>query len=125
MAIRRISRDQFGLFLRKSAYAVVLFDAPWDVGPGSLIRPRFEEAARAFDGRVRFGEVDCDELADVAKAIGLSNVPAVWYYEGGRLIAALVGVQQGVVARPRAMLGGGPIGRNDGREGGELIRISS
>jgi hypothetical protein len=89
VAIRRISGDEFGPFLRERAYAVVLFDAPWDVGPGSLIRSRFEEAARAFDGRVQFGEVDCDELADVAKAIGLLNVPAVGYFDGGRLIEVL------------------------------------
>ena len=55
MEIRRISEDEFESFLREKEYAVVLFDAPWDVGPGALIRPLFEKAAAALSNRVNFG----------------------------------------------------------------------
>ena len=58
MEIRRVSEDDYESFLREKEYAVVLFDAPWDLGPGALIRPLFEKAAGAFGGRVNFGEVN-------------------------------------------------------------------
>jgi thioredoxin 1 len=114
MEIHRVSEDEYESFLREKEYAVVLFDAPWDVGPGALIRPRFEKAAKAFHGRVNFGEVNCDELVRVARSIRLANVPTVAYYKDGQLLAALVSAQQDVTARTRAMLDGKRIGRRDG-----------
>jgi len=114
MEIRRVSDDEYESFLQETEYAVILFDAPWDVGPGALIRPRFEKAARAFHGRVNFGEVDCDGAARAARSLGLANVPTVAYYKGGRLLAALVGARQNVAARTRAILDGRRIGRRDG-----------
>lgn len=112
--IRRVSEGEYESFLREKEYAVVLFDEPWDDGPGAMIRPRFEEAAKAFNARVSFGEVNCDEFARVARSIQLANVPTVAYYEGSRSIVALIGGRQDVTARPRAMLDGKRIGSKDG-----------
>jgi thioredoxin-like negative regulator of GroEL len=113
MAIRRVSEDDYESFLLEKEFAVVLFDAPWDVGPGASIRPPFEAAAEAFSSRVNFGEVNCDEF-DRVKSVPIVNVPTVAYYKGGRLIAAPVGASQDVTARTRAMLEGKRIGRKDG-----------
>ena len=113
MEIRRVSEDDYESFLREKEYAVVLFDAPWDLGPGALIRPLFEKAAGAFGGRVNFGEVNTDEFMRV-RSIPVLNVPTVAYYNAGQLIAALVGAQQDVTARTQAMLDGKRIGRKDG-----------
>jgi len=109
-----VSEEAYELFLRQKEFAVILFDAPWDVGPGAMIRPRFEKAARAFSDRVNFGEVNFDELDRVVKSVGLANVPTVAYYKDGRLIAALVSATQDVTARTQALLDGKHIGRNDG-----------
>lgn len=114
MGICRLSDERYEPFLREREYAVILFDASWDVGPGSAIQCRFERAARAFAGRVNFGEVDCDEQARVATSIPVVNVPTVAYYKDGQLIAALVSAMQDVTARTQAMLDGKRIGRNDG-----------
>ena len=38
MEIRRVSEDEYESFLREKAYTVILFDAPWDIGPGALGR---------------------------------------------------------------------------------------
>ncbi len=114
MEIRRVSDEGYESFLREKEYAVILFDATGDVGPGLLIRPRFERAARAFADRVNFGEVDCDEQSRVVTSIPVLNVPTVAYYKGGRLIAALVSAVQDVNARTGAMLDGKRIGRGDG-----------
>ncbi len=114
MEIRSVSEVGYESFLREKEYAVILFDASWDVGPGAMIRPRFERAAQAFTDRVNFGEANCDELVRLATLIRLENVPAVAYYKVGRLIAVLIGGLQDVTARTRAMLEGRRIGRNDG-----------
>jgi thioredoxin 1 len=114
MEIRGVSEDEYESFLREKEYAVVLFDAAWDVGPGLAIRPRFERAAREFADRVNFGVIDCDEQVRVAISTAVVNVPTVAYYKGGRLIATLVGGVQDVTARTRAMLDGKRIGHNDG-----------
>ena len=114
MEIRSVSEDEYESFLREKEYTVVLFDAPWDVGPGALIRPPFEKAARAFGGRVNFGEVNTDEFTRVPKSISVANVPTVAYFRGGQLVAAMVGAQQDVAARTQAMMDGKRIGRKDG-----------
>ena len=113
MEICRISENEFEPFLQEKEYTVVLFDAPWDVGPGAIIRPLFEKAAGALNSQVNFGEVNCDEFSRV-KSIPILNVPTVAYYKGRQLIAALIGAQQDVTRRTQAMLDGEQIGRNDG-----------
>ena len=118
----KLSENNYESFLRRMEYTVVLLDASWDVGPGGVIRPRFEEAARAFDGRVGFGEVNCDECVFVARSVGIVSVPTVAYYKGGQLIVALVGSNQNIIARTQAMMDGMWIGRKDGRDWQQVAR---
>lgn len=113
MEIRNLSDDEYESFLLEKEYAVVLFDAPWDVGGGAAIRPRFERAASAFADRVNFGEVNCDEQIRVPGTIKIVNVPTVAYYKGGVLVAALIGYAQDVTGRTEAMLNGRRIGYKD------------
>lgn len=115
MAARKLSDDEYESFLSEKKFAVILFDAPWDVGPGAEIRPRFEKAVALFGERVNFGEINVDESARVAKSIPIVSIPNVAYFKNGRLIAALVGENQDVAARTQAVLDGAPIGRGDGR----------
>jgi thioredoxin-like negative regulator of GroEL len=114
MEIRKVSGDDYETFLRERQYAVVLFGAPWDVGPGAMIRPRFEKAARIFTDRVNFGEVNCDEFVRVATSLRLANVPGMAYYKNGQPIAVLIGGLQDVAARTQALLNGQRIGPDDG-----------
>ncbi|OJW07439.1 MAG: hypothetical protein BGO49_26090 [Planctomycetales bacterium 71-10] len=114
MAIHEVSTAEYDSFLRERDYAVILYDAPWDVGPGALIRPLFEEAAAALGGRVNFGAVDVDVFGPEA-GLPVANVPTVGYFKGGRLVAALIGPQD-VAARTRAMLEGKHLGYRDGHD---------
>jgi len=118
--IRRVSGQEYEAFLAERIWAVVLFDAPWDIGPGAMIRPRFERAQRAFGKQASFAQVNCDEEHDLARTLGLLNLPTVAYYRSGVLVAALIGAQQDVRARTSALIYEEPLGRQDGCNNTEL-----
>ncbi len=113
MAIRAISADEFESFLRESEYAVVLFDASWNVASKEKFWPRFEAASETYTGRVVFGEIDCDISPQIARSIPIANLPAVAYYRHAGLITALIGYQD-VASLTEALVDGRPI-RREGR----------
>jgi len=108
MTIPWVTDDNFDAFFLAKTYSVLLFDAPWDVGPGAQIRPRFESAAQTWGGSVNFGRVDCDAQPRLVRSIPICNVPTVAYYKRARLVAALVSASQDVSARVGALIEGRP-----------------
>lgn len=64
------------------------------------------EPEQALADRVNFGEVDCDSDPELAKSIPILNVPAVAYYQGGKLVGAVIGPGQNVQLRLKRLLHG-------------------
>ena len=117
--MRLLSAGQFESFVREKTAAVVQFDAKWDVSYRPMLRRKLEDAEIQLAEHVNFGEVDCDENADLARSMRVTSVPLVAYYRNGQLVAALGGYRQNVRLRIERLLRGEFIGREMAPTSGE------
>ncbi len=65
--------------------------APW-CGPCRMMGPMFEAAAAELEPDVRLIKVNADEQPRVAADYGVSGIPALLLFRGGRLVARNAGV---------------------------------
>ena len=70
---------------------VVDFWAPW-CGPCKLLGPTIEELATAYSGKARVGKVNIDDNQQVASEFGISSIPTVMIFKGGKVVDNFVGV---------------------------------
>jgi thioredoxin-like negative regulator of GroEL len=111
--MQRLTSQTFHSFLSSHRIAAVHFDAEWDAHR-ARVRQSMLDAEATLSDCAGFAEVDVDTSVDLARSIGVANVPLVAYYRDGQLVAALVGADQNVKARTERVLRGDPIGYNDG-----------
>lgn len=74
------------------------------------------DAEKELCNSVNFAEVDVDSSMELAKSLGLLNVPSVAYYRDGQLVAMLIGSRQNVRRRLERVIRGEAIGYKDGND---------
>lgn len=74
---------------------LVDFWAVW-CGPCRAIAPIIDELAGDYDGRMKVGKVDTDKNQRIAMQLGISSIPAVFLFKGGKVVERIIG------ARPKA-----------------------
>ena len=79
--------------IRSEVPAVVDFYADW-CGPCRMLAPHLEKIADEFEGKVKVVKVNVDEEGDLANRHGISGIPTLIFFKGGREQARLVGVNQ-------------------------------
>ena len=77
------------LQLTKGALLVDIW-APW-CGPCRMMAPHFEEAAKAFSGRVVFLKMNADQCATPQK-LGVRGIPALHLFCDGRPVVQQAGL---------------------------------
>lgn len=97
MAAIRITKENFEKLVTNNQGKVLLdFWAPW-CGPCKMIGPIVEEIAEAR-ADITVGKVNVDEEMELALQFGVSSIPTILVFQGGKLTATSVGY------RPKAEL---------------------
>jgi thioredoxin 1 len=86
------SREDYDHMVAESATApsVIEFTAEF-CGPCKAIKPRLEELATDFEGRVKFFVCDIEENEDLAISLGITSIPAFHMFFRGKKCEELVG----------------------------------
>ena len=71
---------------RSDVPVVVDFWAPW-CGPCRAMAPRFEEAARQMEPKLRFAKVNSDEEQNLAARLNIRSIPTLLVFRDGREVA--------------------------------------
>lgn len=64
--------------------------AEW-CGPCKMIAPILDEAAKAYDGRLKIAKMNVDENRDVPAKFGIRGIPTLMLFKNGQLAATKVG----------------------------------
>jgi thioredoxin 1 len=73
------------------------FWAEW-CGPCRMVAPVVEELAGDYAGKVKVGKVDVDSNQSLAGSFGISSIPTILVFKGGKVAHQVVGY------RPKADL---------------------
>ena len=84
------SPEHWATLLDGALPVVVDFHAPW-CGPCKVLAPAFEALAAELAGRAVFAKVNIDAVPSVADDAGVSSLPTVQVWVGGRIAGRVVG----------------------------------
>ena len=70
---------------------LVDFYAPW-CGPCKMLAPLLEQLAGEFTGRIQFAKLNVDDATDIAGSYGITGVPTLMLFNGGKAVDRIVGL---------------------------------
>jgi thioredoxin 1 len=76
--------------LRVPGPVLVDFYAPW-CGPCKMLAPLLEQLAGEFAGKVKFAKMNVDEAPNLANQYGITGVPTLMLFRGGKVADQIVG----------------------------------
>jgi thioredoxin 1 len=78
--------------LSSDKLSIVDFWAEW-CGPCRAIGPIVEDISKEYDGKVNVGKINVDVNPQVSMNYGITSIPAVLFFKGGKLVDKMIGAQ--------------------------------
>ena len=78
--------------LKSDTPVMVDFFAPW-CPPCKILGPIVEELANEFKNKAKVAKLDVDQSQQTASRYGIMSLPTVYFFNGGKPIKSLIGVQ--------------------------------
>jgi len=85
-----VNEQSFARVLRDNPALVVDFWAEW-CGPCRRVAPVVEDLAQEFSGRVTFAKCDTDQNQRLAMQFGISAIPCLILFSGGKMADRIIG----------------------------------
>jgi thioredoxin 1 len=87
-------KDESEFESRLVAAKVLVLDctATW-CGPCKLVEPLIDRLTEEYSNRAEIYKLDIEPNRDLAKRLGIRNIPAVIFFKAGEKIETLVGVK--------------------------------
>jgi len=77
--------------LQSQTPVLVDFWAEWCM-PCRIIGPTIEALAKEFEGKIKIGKLNVDQNPVMPSKYGVSGIPSLIMYKGGKVVDSLVGV---------------------------------
>ena len=91
MAEINVTLDNFEEDVEKCSMPVLLdFWAEW-CGPCRMLSPVVAEVAKKYEGKIRVGKVNVDEVPELADSFGVSSIPMLMVMKEGKCMTTAVG----------------------------------
>ena len=90
MVVEFANNENFATKTAHEGVTLVKVGAEW-CGPCQYINPILAELADEYADRAKIVSVDVDMCHDVAEELGISNVPTLIVYKGGKRIETAIG----------------------------------
>lgn len=78
--------------LESSTPVLVDFYASW-CRPCMMLAPIFESASKSYEGKVAFYKIDVDKNPEISAKYGITSIPSIKLFKGGRVAESLSGLQ--------------------------------
>ena len=91
MAEINVTLENFEEEVEKCSIPVLLdFWAEW-CGPCRMLSPVVAEVAKKYEGKIRVGKVNIDEVPELADSFGVSSIPMLMVMKEGKCMTTAVG----------------------------------
>lgn len=86
--VQELTTDNFNEFVSNEELTVVKVGAEW-CGPCKVVKPILETASNELETPI--GSIDADTSNELAKNLGVRNIPTTFFYKNGEQLGSHIG----------------------------------